>query len=75
MKPFEMAKDVFWIGAVDFNKRNFHGYSRSPKGTTYNSYLIRDEKNVVFDTVDNEYAGTMFCRLAKALRLKRLITS
>lgn len=72
MKPFEMAKDVFWIGAVDFNKRNFHGYSRSPKGTTYNSYLIRDEKNVVFDTVDNEYAGTMFCRLAKALPLEKV---
>ena len=72
MKPFELAKDVFWIGAVDFNKRNFHGYSRSPKGTTYNAYLIRDEKNVVFDTVDNEYAGTMFCRLAKALPLEKV---
>ena len=59
MKPVELAKDIFWIGAVDYNKRNFHGYSRSPRGTTYNSYLIRDEKNVVFDTVDNDYAGTM----------------
>lgn len=72
MKPVEITKDVFWIGAVDFNKRNFHGYSRSPHGTTYNSYLIRDEKNVVFDTVDNEYAGTMFCRLAKALPLEKV---
>lgn len=72
MKPVEISKDVFWIGAVDFNKRNFHGYSRSPHGTTYNSYLIRDEKNVVFDTVDNEYAGTMFCRLAKVLPLEKV---
>ena len=72
MKPFELAKDVFWIGAVDFNKRNFHGYSRSPRGTTYNAYLIKDEKNVVFDTVDAEYAGTMFCRLAKALPLEKV---
>ena len=47
MKPVELAKDIFWIGAVDYNKRNFHGYSRSPRGTTYNSYLVRDEKNVV----------------------------
>ena len=41
MKPVELAKDIFWIGAVDYNKRNFHGYSRSPRGTTYNSYLVR----------------------------------
>lgn len=72
MKPVELAKDVFWIGAVDYNKRNFHGYSRSPRGTTYNSYFIRDEKNVVFDTVDNEYAGTMFCRLAKLTPLEKV---
>ena len=72
MKPVELAKDIFWIGAVDYNKRNFHGYSRSPRGTTYNSYLIRDEKNVVFDTVDNDYAGTMFCRLAKLMPLDKV---
>lgn len=74
MKPVELAKDIFWIGAVDYNKRNFHGYSRSPRGTTYNSYLVRDEKNVVFDTVDNDYAGTMFCppRQADAARQGRL---
>lgn len=67
MNEFEIAKNIFWIGAVDLNRRNFHGYSRSPCGTTYNSYLIKDEKNVVFDTVDNEYAGAMLCRLAKTL--------
>lgn len=72
MKPVELAKDIFWIGAVDYNKRNFHGYSRSPRGTTYNSYLVRDEKNVVFDTVDNDYAGTMFCRLAKLIPLDKV---
>lgn len=72
MQPIEMSKDVFWIGAVDFNKRNFHGYSRSPRGTTYNSYFIRDEKNVIFDTVDNDYAGTMFCRLSKVLPLEKV---
>lgn len=72
MKPFEIKKDIFWIGAVDFNKRSFHGYSRSPQGTTYNAYLVRDEKNVIFDTVDEEYAGTMFCRLAKVMPLEKV---
>ena len=72
MKPLALKKDVYWIGAVDFNKRNFHGYSRSPQGTTYNAYLVKDQKNVVFDTVDDEYAGTMFCRLAKIMPLDQV---
>ncbi len=72
MKPVALKKDVYWIGAVDFNKRHFHGYSRSPLGTTYNSYLIQDEKNVVFDTVDHSYAGTMFCRLAQIMPLEKV---
>lgn len=72
MKPVEITNDIYWIGAVDFNKRNFHGYSRSPQGTTYNSYLICDEKNVIFDTVDEEYSGVMFCRLAKRLPVDKV---
>ena len=72
MKPFALTDDIFWIGAVDFNKRNFHGYSRSPRGTTYNSYLIRDEKNVIFDTVDNHYSGAMLCRAAHVMPLEKV---
>ena len=72
MKPVQLKEDVFWIGAVDYNKRNFHGYSRSPQGTTYNSYLITDEKNVIFDTVDHEYAGAMFCRLGHVIEPEKV---
>ena len=43
MKPVELAKDIFWIGAVDYNKRNFHGYT-TERGSTYNAYLIMDEQ-------------------------------
>jgi len=38
------------VGAVDWNIRDFHGYS-TPSGTTYNAYLILDGKNVLVDTV------------------------
>ena len=72
MKPVMLADDIYWVGAVDFNKRNFHGYSRSPQGTTYNAYLIRDEKNVIFDTVDNHYAKTMFCSVAHVMPLEKV---
>ena len=51
MQPVEIKKDIFWVGCVDYDHRDFHGYSRSPEGSTYNAYLIRDEKNVLMDTV------------------------
>lgn len=50
MRAFEIKKDVYWVGAVDWDIRDFHGY-KTPRGTTYNSYLICDEKTVLVDTV------------------------
>lgn len=55
MKPELLKDDIFWVGAVDFNLRNFHHYSRSPQGSTYNAYLVKDKKNVLFDTVSGEH--------------------
>ena len=42
MRPVELKKDIYWVGAVDFDIRNFHHYSRSPEGSTYNAYLVCD---------------------------------
>ncbi len=50
MKPFEIAKGIHWVGAIDWNIRDFHGYS-TYQGTTYNTFLIQDEKTVLIDTV------------------------
>ncbi|MBU1863147.1 MAG: FprA family A-type flavoprotein [Candidatus Omnitrophica bacterium] len=46
----KIADGIYWTGAVDWNLRNFHGYSTS-FGSTYNSYLIMDEKPTLIDTV------------------------
>jgi flavorubredoxin len=54
MKPFEIAKGIYWVGAIDWNIRDFHGYSTN-EGTTYNAYLILDEKVVLIDNVKNEF--------------------
>ena len=43
MKPLEIAKDIYWVGAIDWNIRDFHGYA-TYQGTTYNAFLIMDEK-------------------------------
>ena len=54
MKPREIRPNVFWVGAVDWNIRDFHGYS-TYQGTTYNAYLIKDEKTVLIDTVKKDF--------------------
>lgn len=72
MFPLEIKKDVFWVGAVDYNSRDFHGYSQSPQGTTYNAYVIKDEKNVLFDTVKHDALGTMLCRISNVIELEKI---
>ena len=48
----ELKKGVYWVGATDWKVRHFHGYELSThRGSTYNSYLIKDEKTVLIDTV------------------------
>ncbi len=50
MQSTEIKNNIYWVGAVDWDIRDFHGYS-TPKGSTYNAYLIKDEKIALFDTV------------------------
>jgi len=48
----ELTKGVYWVGVVDWALRHFHGYELSThRGSTYNSYLIVDEKIALVDTV------------------------
>ena len=50
MKAVEIKKDVYWVGVKDWNLREFHGYN-TPDGSTYNSYLIMDDKITLVDGV------------------------
>ena len=72
MQPIEIKKDIWWVGALDYDNRDFHGYALSPEGTTYNAYLIKDKKNVLVDAVSKSFTGAMLCRLAKALPLEKV---
>lgn len=57
MRPFEIRKGIYWVGAVDWNVRTFHGHTYSTsRGTTYNAYLIVDEKIALVDTVYGPFA-------------------
>lgn len=64
MKPIEIAKDVYWVGARDWNIRDFHGYS-TYDGTTYNAYLIMDEKITLIDTVKKEFADELLGKISQ----------
>ena len=66
METPELKKGVYWVGAVDWNIRDFHGYS-TPTGTTYNAYLIVDEKNVLVDTVKAPFYIEMMGRISEII--------
>ncbi len=52
----ELMKGIYWVGIVDWGLRKFHGHELSThRGSTYNSYLIRDEKTVLVDTAWNPF--------------------
>ncbi len=59
MPAIEIKKDIHWIGAVDFNLRNFHGYSLARRGTTYNAFLIMDDEITLVDTVAAKFTSEM----------------
>jgi flavorubredoxin len=53
MKPREIKPGVYWVGAIDWDRRLFDGLIPLPDGTSYNSYLIKgSEKTALIDTVD-----------------------
>ncbi|MCK4837764.1 MAG: FprA family A-type flavoprotein [Desulfobulbaceae bacterium] len=64
MSVTEIKENVFSVGAVDWNIRDFHGYS-TEKGTTYNSYLIKDEKIALVDTVKKEFKDDLLFHLSE----------
>ena len=55
MKAVEIKPDVYWVGVIDWAVRDFHGYT-IPNGTTYNNYLVMDEKITLFDTVKYDFS-------------------
>ncbi len=66
MEIVELKKGIYWVGAVDWNIRDFHGYS-TPNGTTYNAYLILDEKTVLVDTVKAPVYLEMLGRISEII--------
>ena len=62
LKKVEIKPNIYWVGGIDWNIRNFHGYS-TRRGTTYNSYLIMDKKITLIDTVKHYLFNEMIARI------------
>jgi len=60
----ELKPDIYWVGGIDWDLRNFHGYL-TQRGTTYNAYLIMDEKIVLVDTVKAHMCEEMVARIRR----------
>ena len=71
MFPVEIKKNVYWVGAIDWNIRDFHGYS-TYKGTTYNAYLILDEKITLVDTVKYPFREELLNNIRQLIDPKKI---
>ena len=68
---FKMTDKVTWVGKIDWELRRFHGDEYSTdRGSSYNSYLIRDKKNVLIDTVWSPFSEEFLENLKKEIDLK-----
>ena len=67
MIDMEISKDIKWIGASDNDLRLFEGQYMLEHGMSYNSYLIKDEKNVILDTIDERVTNIWIEKLEKEL--------
>src|SRR5512136_2687261 len=73
MAKVELMKDIYWVGVVDWNLRHFHGFSYSiHRGTTYNSYLIVDDKVAIVDCVYQPFAKEMLERIGEVVEPSRI---
>jgi len=68
MAKFVIADNIYWVGVVDWNVRTFHGHTYSTnRGTTYNAYLILDDKITLVDTVYGPFAKEMIEKIREII--------
>jgi anaerobic nitric oxide reductase flavorubredoxin len=69
----QITGKVTWVGKVDWELKSFHGDELSTwKGSSYNSYLVRDQKTVLIDTVWGPYDREFVARLKKEVDLDKI---
>jgi flavorubredoxin len=65
-RAIRVSEHVWWVGAIDWALRNFHGYA-TPRGSTYNAYLVMGDRPILIDTVKAAYRDEMLARVASVV--------
>lgn len=69
----KVKNNVYWVGKIDWELRKFHGNEYSTDhGSTYNSYLIKEDKIVLIDTVWNPFSKEFVKNLSKEIDLNKI---
>jgi len=66
LQATRLSDRVYWVGAIDWGVRDFHGYLTT-RGTTYNAYLILADKITLIDTVKAPFGREMLHRIASVI--------
>jgi flavorubredoxin len=75
MNKVSLAEGIKWVGVVDWNLRDFHGYV-TRRGATYNAYLIQDEKIALVDTVKHTFSNELLrniCEIVDPAKIDYII--
>ncbi len=67
----KLKEGIFWVGYVDWNVRDFHGY-KTNRGSTYNAYIVLDQKNAVIDSVKAPYACSLLENIKSHIPLDKV---
>jgi flavorubredoxin len=67
----KLKDGIDWVGYIDWTVRDFHGY-KTESGSTYNAYLVQDEKTAVIDAVKAPYVGRYLERIKALTSLDRI---
>lgn len=69
MRSVPVADGIWWVGAVDWNLRDFHGFE-TPEGTSYNAYIVAgSRKTALIDTVKEQFVPELLSRVAEVVPL------
>ena len=71
MKAIQISPKVWWVGAIDWQLKEFHGYT-TRRGSTYNAFLVMDERITLIDTVKAPFLAEMMERIASVVDPARI---
>ena len=66
MNAIKLRDNIYWVGAIDWSMRSFHGYD-TQRGSSYNAYLIIDDTITLIDTVKHGFEEEMLARISSVI--------